>query len=178
MSPPSTAKIGTCGLRLVEECGGRLLVSARNMASKADLCLLDGTGQRYTLNHVDSGGAFMQLNGGLARKDKHMVDLGCLPGGTRALACSLQKLWWLYPRILSDVRTEPVPVETQFLLLELNSGEDEEDGMYALVLPLVNEKTRSSLKGGPGGKLYVNCETGCSQTPVEPQVDNPAFHRT
>jgi hypothetical protein len=168
MVADSMAKVSSCGLRLTSECGGRLLAGRGDFA-KSEICLLEGTGQRFTLNPFGEG-AFLQMDGSIASRDKHMIDLGCLPRGTQALACSLQKLWWLYPRIIADARTEPVPVETQFLLLQLDQ-DGHDDAMYALVLPFVNGKTRSSLKGGSGGNLNAVCETGCSKTSIEQQVE-------
>jgi hypothetical protein len=92
-------------------------------------------------------------------------SMGILPPGTRAVACSRQKLWWMGPTIGCCDSPDAIPVETQFLLLSLPRSDGQEEGPYALVLPMVSGACRSSVSGNKGGgRLSITTETGCPST--------------
>lgn len=76
----------------------------------------------------------------------------------RLLACARNKLWWMTPEWRNS--TSNLPPETQFLLLEL-----EEDGPYAVLLPLIEDNFRATLrpvKNGraTNGQLDIRVESG------------------
>ena len=78
-------------------------------------------------------------------------NLGTVPGVRRFLACSRDGAWWMVPR--TGTTLAQVPVETQFLLLDL------EDGDHVLIAPLVDEPMRFALEGSADGLVLVG-ETG------------------
>jgi hypothetical protein len=57
----------------------------------------------------------------------------------RYMALGRNKLWWMTPEWGSTL--EGMPPETQFLLLELQEG-----GPYVLVLPLIEDSFRATLR--------------------------------
>lgn len=82
----------------------------------------------------------------------------------RWLACARNKLWWMTPEW--GVRGRDLPPETQFLLMELDTGE------YVIMLPLIDADTfRGTLRpprnSGPNGLnpngsdlMYLRMESG------------------
>lgn len=71
----------------------------------------------------------------------------------RWMASAKNKLWWMTPSWGDDV--SDIPVETQFLLVELDS-----DGWYAIFLPLIHDGTFTAmLRGGSKGDRCGFCQT-------------------
>jgi raffinose synthase len=68
----------------------------------------------------------------------------------RYLACARNKLWWMTPEWGSSLHT--LPPETQFLLLELDEGQQQpagsssSSGRYAVVLPLIDGDFRATCR--------------------------------
>lgn len=81
---------------------------------------------------------------GVRVEDQHssyVCNVGTV-ASRRWVACAKNKLWWMTPSWGQDASS--IPVETQFLLVELES-----QGCYAIVLPLIHEDTFTSmLRGG------------------------------
>ena len=77
--------------------------------------------------------------------------LGTIPGVRRFLACARDGAWWMVPR--TGTAVSQVPVETQFLLLDL------EDGEQVLIVPLLERGMRFTLEGSANGLVLVG-ETG------------------
>ena len=77
--------------------------------------------------------------------------LGSIPGVRRFLACARDGAWWMVPR--SGTTLAQVPLETQFLLLDLVGGEQ------VLIAPLLDEAMRYTIEGSPDGLVLVG-ETG------------------
>jgi raffinose synthase len=77
--------------------------------------------------------------------------LGIISGVRRFLACARDGAWWMVPR--TGTALAQVPVETQFLLLDL------EDGEQVLIVPLVDELMRFTVEGSADGLVLVG-ETG------------------
>ncbi len=87
------------------------------------------------------------------------IKLGMLVGLERYCVCHRYEPYWMKPSVGSDL--SKVPAETQFLLARL------EQGAWLLVVPLIDEPLRFSLRGGPGGILEVLAETGDAKLPAQ-----------
>ena len=67
----------------------------------------------------------------------------------KLLSCARIKRWWMAPSWPS--RPADVPIETQFLLVEVVPG-----GPYAVLLPLIEGSFRSTLYGAAGRAAIHN----------------------
>lgn len=76
-----------------------------------------------------------------------VCDIGCV-ASRRWVASAKNKLWWMTPSWGRDVCD--VPIETQFLLVELDS-----EGWYAIILPLIHEAFTAMLRGSSRKDRYV-----------------------
>lgn len=63
----------------------------------------------------------------------------------RFLACARNKLWWMTPEWRTS--TQNMPPETQYILLEL-----EDDGPYAVLLPLIDDSFRATIRSIQSGR--------------------------
>lgn len=79
-------------------------------------------------------------------------SLGKMPLLRRYTVCHRYEPFWMKPA--AGVRLADVPAETQFLLAEL------ENGQWLLVVPLIDEPWRFSLRGHAEGRLELLGETG------------------
>jgi len=129
--------------------------------------LLSAISSKLVLETSDPRGAFLHAETANV-SSSFEVELGSICC-QRFMACSRQKLWWMYPNW--GKRSADIRPETQFLLLELpvdtspppaaqgaaGSAEDSShqrarsspaagDPRYAVILPLVSGAFRSSLK--------------------------------
>ena len=73
------------------------------------------------------------------------------------LAVARCKLWWMTPEW--GTISEPIPAETQMLLVRLAMEPEAEQGTYVFILPLVSEFFRSSLHSA-GNTLMMVTESG------------------
>ncbi|KAL6221655.1 hypothetical protein ACLB2K_005051 [Fragaria x ananassa] len=79
---------------------------------------------------------------------RHVTSLGALQTGVRFMACFRFKLWWMAQKMGES--GADVPLETQFLLVEINSSGshlEEDEIVYAVFLPLIEGPFRASLQG-------------------------------
>ncbi len=83
---------------------------------------------------------------------RHEFPLGPLAGVLRFTCGYRYDPWWVTPAAGTMVRE--VPVETEFLLAEL------EDGRYAILLTVVDEPFTTYLQGTPDDQLILVAETG------------------
>lgn len=83
------------------------------------------------------------------------LSLGEVPGLSRFASCFRFEPFWMKPRL--GGRLSEVPVDTQWLLCELDSSE------YLVVVPLVSGSFRCSLEGREG-ELWAVAETGDPRT--------------
>ncbi|KAK8936238.1 putative galactinol--sucrose galactosyltransferase 6 [Platanthera zijinensis] len=89
---------------------------------------------------------------------RHVLSIGIL-SDTRFMACFRFKLWWMAQRMGN--RGAEVPCETQFLLLECKSEEDEEsETLYTVFLPILEGPFRASLQGNLNDGLDLCIESG------------------
>lgn len=92
------------------------------------------------------------------KSSRHVVPLGTLLD-LRFFASFRFKLWWMSQRM--GTRGRDVPVETQFLLVEVKTGEDY---VYAVFLPLIEGKFRACLQGNSNDELELCLESGDADT--------------
>ena len=78
-----------------------------------------------------------------------LCDIGRV-ASRRWVASAKNKLWWMTHSWGEDMCD--VPIETQFLLVELESK-----GWYAIILPLIHESFTAMLRGGGKKDRYVLC---------------------
>ena len=79
-------------------------------------------------------------------------SLGQIPRLRRYTVCHRYEPFWMKPA--AGERLADVPAETQFLLAELTDGE------WLLVVPLIDDPWRFSLRGHADGRLELLGETG------------------
>ncbi|KAH9610837.1 hypothetical protein KSS87_005284 [Heliosperma pusillum] len=97
--------------------------------------------------------------------NRHVVSLGTLRDA-RFMACFRFKLWWMAQK-MGD-RGSDIPFETQFLLVEINDGShiESDDGdesnqvIYAVFLPLIEGPFRACLQGNSNDELELCLESG------------------
>ncbi|XP_019150492.1 PREDICTED: probable galactinol--sucrose galactosyltransferase 6 [Ipomoea nil] len=91
------------------------------------------------------------------KSSRHVVPLGTFLD-LRFFASFRFKLWWMCQRM--GERGRDVPVETQFLLVEVKTGSAGEDYVYAVFLPLIEGKFRACLQGNSNDELELCLESG------------------
>ncbi|KAF5749600.1 galactinol--sucrose galactosyltransferase 6 isoform X1 [Tripterygium wilfordii] len=109
------------------------------------------------------GAAFEEEN------SKQVVSLGTLRD-VRFMACFRFKLWWMAQKMGDQGRD--IPLETQFLLvetkdgtpLEPDDGNEENQIVYTVFLPLIEGSFRSCLQGNVNDELELCLESGDSDT--------------
>mmetsp|Transcript_36167 Transcript_36167/g.87483 ORF Transcript_36167/g.87483 Transcript_36167/m.87483 type:complete len:925 (+) Transcript_36167:62-2836(+) len=91
----------------------------------------------------------------------HKLSLGNLVSCNRMLTCSRLTRYWMGPAFGDHAKD--VPVETQFMLMEM-----EENGPYALLLPLVDGGFRASLEPSKHNKdeLEIMCYSESGEAPA------------
>ncbi|XP_059635150.1 probable galactinol--sucrose galactosyltransferase 6 [Cornus florida] len=102
-------------------------------------------------------------------KSSHVVSLGTLRD-VRFFACFRFKLWWLSQAMGDQGRD--IPLETQFLMMETKDGSHlESDGgnennqiVYTVFLPLIDGPFRACLQGNPQDELELCLESGDPDT--------------
>ncbi|CAN6165573.1 unnamed protein product [Urochloa humidicola] len=107
-------------------------------------------------------GAFVGATAGEA-KSHHVFTFGTLRG-CRFLSLFRFKLWWMTQR-MGDAGRD-VPLETQFMLLEVPAGDDSDEDAgagepaYLVMLPLLEGQFRASLQGNDRDELQICIESG------------------
>jgi raffinose synthase len=86
-----------------------------------------------------------------------VFDLGCVPELKRFTVCHRYEPYWMKPR--TGTRLADVPQETQFFLAELRSGQ------WLVLVPLIGDLFRFSLRGHKDDRLELLAETGDSFAP-------------
>ncbi|KAK4258300.1 hypothetical protein QN277_007760 [Acacia crassicarpa] len=100
---------------------------------------------------------------------RHVVSLGILRD-VHFLACFRFKLWWMAQKMGDKGRD--IPLETQFLLVETKDGShlEADDGnednqiVYTIFLPLIEGSFRACLQGNADDQLELCLESGDSNT--------------
>jgi raffinose synthase len=113
-----------------------------------DLIRVDGPGEEsgvFLAAHAKSSSA------------RHVLRLGAIPDLDRFVVLHRYEPYWMKPK--SGARLSEVPAETQFLLARLRSG------LWLLLVPLVDDLFRFSLRGRKDECLELLAETGDSFAP-------------
>ncbi|CAK7345388.1 unnamed protein product [Dovyalis caffra] len=100
---------------------------------------------------------------------RHVVSLGALRD-VRFMACFRFKLWWMAQKMGDQGRD--IPLETQFLLvatkdgshLESDGGDEENQIVYTVFLPLIEGSFRACLQGNVNDELELCLESGDGET--------------
>ncbi|KAF8036642.1 hypothetical protein BT93_C2386 [Corymbia citriodora subsp. variegata] len=100
---------------------------------------------------------------------RHVVPVGILRD-VRFMACFRFKLWWMVQK-MGD-RGSEIPLETQFLLvetkdgshLESDDGNEENQIVYTVFLPLIEGPFRACLQGNERDELELCLESGDVET--------------
>jgi raffinose synthase len=101
----------------------------------------------------DPHGIGLFLHAKASRSASRLVfSAGSSPKLRRYTVCHRYEPFWMKPAAGTELGE--VPAETQFLLAEL------ENGGWLLMVPLVDEPWRFSLRGHPEGRLELLAETG------------------
>jgi raffinose synthase len=102
---------------------------------------------------LDASGVGLFLAARAERSGSRAVfPLGRIPALRRFTLCHRYEAFWMKP--MAGVELASVPAETQFFLAELAGGD------WLLLVPLVDDPWRFSLRGRPDGKLELLGETG------------------
>ncbi len=117
-----------------------------------DAVLLSGLGGAVTLRPDPHGvGAFLHFQAA-EPLSRHVFASGRLESAVRFTACHRYEPFWM--KAVAGVRAGEVPVETQFLLVELASGD------CVLFAPLVDGAFRAALQGTGEDGLELVAESG------------------
>lgn len=100
---------------------------------------------------------------------RHVIPLGTFHD-VRFLACFRFKLWWMAQKMGDQGRD--IPLETQFLLvetkdgshLESDDGDEENQIVYTVFLPLIEGSFRACLQGNAQDELELCLESGDADT--------------
>lgn len=142
----------------------KLLVKERTiLAGVPDNVISTSGSASGPVEGVFLGAAFGEDN------SRHVVTLGTL-GDVRFLALFRFKLWWMAQRMGDKGRD--IPLETQFLLvetkdgshLESDDGDEENQIVYTVFLPLIEGSFRACLQGSAQDELELCIESGDADT--------------
>lgn len=150
----------------VKVADGKLIVKDRTILTGVPDNLITTSGSESgPLEGIFIGAAFNEEN------NRHVISLGTLRD-VRFLACFRFKLWWMAQK-MGDKGAE-IPLETQFLLVETKDGSQlESDGgngnednqiIYTVFLPLVEGPFRACLQGNQNDELELCFESGDADT--------------
>ena len=147
-------------------------VSDRNLIVK-DRTILTGVPDNVIETSASSSGPVegVFLGAQFEQNDNsHVVSIGTLRD-VRFMACFRFKLWWMAQKMGDKGRD--IPLETQFLLVETKDGshlEPDENGdetnqiVYTVFLPLIEGSFRACLQGNERDELELCIESGDADT--------------
>uniref|UniRef100_A0A0E0LIE5 galactinol--sucrose galactosyltransferase n=1 Tax=Oryza punctata TaxID=4537 RepID=A0A0E0LIE5_ORYPU len=152
---------------------GRLAVRGRTV--------LTGVPENVTAAHASGAGlvdgAFVGAEAGEA-KSHHVFTFGTLRD-CRFMCLFRFKLWWMTQRMGSSGRD--VPLETQFMLIEVPASATAGDGcagepVYVVMLPLLEGQFRAALQGNDDDELQICIESGDKAVQTEQGVNMVYIH--
>lgn len=141
---------------LLHLASGRLTWNGRVLLVDVPDVVRAETGEHGERAERADGGLFLVAHA-TSSSSRHLFGLGTIPDLDRFAALHRYEPYWMKPR--SGARLSEVPVETQFLLARLRSG------AWLLVVPLVGDLFRFSLRGKKDETLELLGETGDSFAP-------------
>lgn len=131
---------------------GRLAVRGRTV--------LTGVPDNVVAAHATGAGlvdgAFVGAAAGEA-KSLHVFTFGTLRD-CRFMCLFRFKLWWMTQRMGTSGRD--VPLETQFMIIEVPAGDEGGEPVYAVMLPLLEGQFRTVLQGNERDELEICIESG------------------
>ncbi|KAL8128823.1 hypothetical protein V2J09_017978, partial [Rumex salicifolius] len=92
---------------------------------------------------------------------RQVTPLGTLRD-VRFMACFRFKLWWMAQKVGESGRE--IPLETQFLLVESDGGDDSNSIIYTVFLPLIDGPFRACFQGNGQDVLELCLESGDPDT--------------
>ncbi len=119
--------------------------------------LFSGLGPGLSAEADPSGAGLFLVARAPNSSSRLQFSLGSAPSLRRFTACHRYEPFWMKP--CAGSRLSEVPPETQQLLIELV------DGNWLLLVPLIDEKFRFSLRGKADDSLTLLAETGDSFSP-------------
>ena len=99
-----------------------------------------------------SAGLFLQSSNPSGESSAFDTSLGKLESCDRLLACARLTRYWMGPAFGTSARD--IPLDTQFMLLEVK------EGVYAILLPLLDGNFRASLVGNKANEIICHQESG------------------
>ncbi|KAJ7956736.1 Raffinose synthase family protein [Quillaja saponaria] len=146
-------------------------ISERNIIVK-DRTILTGVADNVIATSASASGPVEGVFLGAVFNEenhRHVVSLGTLKD-VRFLACFRFKLWWMAQK-MGD-KGKDIPLETQFLLvetkdgshLESDDGNEENQIIYTVFLPLIEGSFRGCLQGNDRDELELCLESGDVET--------------
>ncbi|CAD6220638.1 unnamed protein product [Miscanthus lutarioriparius] len=141
----------------------RITVSDGRLAVRGRTVLAGVPGNVVAAHAAGAGlvdGAFVGAHAGEA-KSHHVFTFGTLRD-CRFLCLFRFKLWWMTQRM--GVSGRDVPLETQFMLIEVPPATDGDAGddapAYLVMLPLLEGQFRAALQGNDRDELQICVESG------------------
>jgi raffinose synthase len=129
----------------------KLSYQLQTISYNGNILLMDMDTNVTALSDPYGVGLFLHV-GAIDSAARQVFQLGNLNGVRRLLCHYRAKPFWMTPAVVT--RAGDIPVETQFLLAELSSGQ------YALLVPLLDGAFRMSLQGTGENGLEVIAESG------------------
>ncbi|HTV21924.1 MAG TPA: Sip1-related alpha-galactosidase [Polyangiaceae bacterium] len=114
--------------------------------------LLAGLGSQLSLEPGPTDAAAFLVARATRTASRLIFPVGAIPRLLRYTLCHRYEPWWMKPS--AGERLRDVPAETQFFLAEL------EGGAWLLLVPLLDEPWRFSLRGRSDDTLELLAETG------------------
>lgn len=99
-----------------------------------------------------SAGLFFHSSNPSGESSAFDTCLGKLESCTRLMACARLTRYWMGPAFGTSAKD--IPIDTQFLLLEV------EEGVYTILLPLLDGDYRASLVGNKDNEIICHQESG------------------
>ena len=121
------------------------------------LALLSDVSEELRAEEDDRGHGIFLVARAQSSSSRHLFRLGRIPDLDRFTACHRYEPYWMKPA--AGARTSEIPAETQSLLARLRTGG------WLLVVPLIGDLFRFSLRGNKGETLDLVGETGDAFAP-------------
>jgi raffinose synthase len=126
------------------------------LTSNRQTLLMDVPDSIHVDGPEDESGVFLAARA-KSSSSRHVMRLGAIPDLDRFVVLHRYEPYWMKPT--SGSRLSEVPAETQFLLARLRSG------LWLLLVPLIDDLFRFSLRGHKHESLELLAETGDSFAP-------------
>ena len=133
-----------------------ITLSDGSIAADGQVLLRDVPGEIQAETEGSDGGLFLVARAE-SSSSRLLFALGSIPALSRFTLCHRYEPFWMKPK--AGTRLAEVPPETQFFLGQLH------DDRWLLIVPLVGEAFRFSLRGRKDDSLELLAETGDAFAP-------------